>query len=474
MSYYTKTGNPANNTRGLSTQVRAEFAAIESGFTQAETDIGLKAPMASPAFTGTPTAPTAGAGDTSAKLATTAFVKSAVDAAVINGVQGVVPINSYQLLAPSSLDMATPIFSNTQVFNGQTFLKTGVMDSALTYPDAEVVSYCYNSTTTSPTDNYVYSQVGGNGNQVLFISNSYYLNFYNGTGWSKAASALTATSYSNIVYVAGKWVWVQQISGGRIAGYSTDGSTFTENATALPASMYFRAVASNGTTAVAVGSTSSGTATTTFAYTTDGVTWNTGTMPSGRWQAVVYAAGKFMAFNTDSTVNCYAYSTNGVAWTLGTFPVAYAILNYVVSHGWPNDAAIFAVYAGSSTTYSTTDGINWTLVSGLGTYMDSVSVAKVGDRYFFARQNTKYLLSTTDFVSFRPEFTTTVSVGYYGLFKTGDAQFIGFLSGGTTQYVHAVNTSGYVGSSAALTVTGTGFNPYIGSASSLYYYKRVA
>lgn len=38
-----------------------------------------RAPLASPAFTGTPTAPTPAAGDNTTKLATTAFVKAAVD-----------------------------------------------------------------------------------------------------------------------------------------------------------------------------------------------------------------------------------------------------------------------------------------------------------------------------------------------------------------------------------------------------------
>ena len=41
-----------------------------------------RAPLASPAFTGTPTAPTAAAGTNSTQLATTAFVKAAVDSAV--------------------------------------------------------------------------------------------------------------------------------------------------------------------------------------------------------------------------------------------------------------------------------------------------------------------------------------------------------------------------------------------------------
>jgi microcystin-dependent protein len=42
--------------------------------------IGLKAPLASPAFTGTPTAPTQAAGNNSTRLATTAFVAAAVGA----------------------------------------------------------------------------------------------------------------------------------------------------------------------------------------------------------------------------------------------------------------------------------------------------------------------------------------------------------------------------------------------------------
>lgn len=46
--------------------------------------LALKAPLASPAFTGTPTAPTPTAGDNSTKVATTAFVKTAVDSATPN------------------------------------------------------------------------------------------------------------------------------------------------------------------------------------------------------------------------------------------------------------------------------------------------------------------------------------------------------------------------------------------------------
>lgn len=50
--------------------------------TDLQTTLDDKAPLASPAFTGTPTAPTAGAGTNTTQIATTAFVKAAIDASV--------------------------------------------------------------------------------------------------------------------------------------------------------------------------------------------------------------------------------------------------------------------------------------------------------------------------------------------------------------------------------------------------------
>jgi hypothetical protein len=48
--------------------------------TTISTTLGLKAPLASPALTGTPTAPTATAGTNTTQVSTTAFVKTAIDA----------------------------------------------------------------------------------------------------------------------------------------------------------------------------------------------------------------------------------------------------------------------------------------------------------------------------------------------------------------------------------------------------------
>lgn len=50
--------------------------------TAQQTALNLKAPLASPALTGTPTAPTAAAGTSTTQLATTAFVAAAINALV--------------------------------------------------------------------------------------------------------------------------------------------------------------------------------------------------------------------------------------------------------------------------------------------------------------------------------------------------------------------------------------------------------
>ena len=74
-------------------KIKGGFVARESGkglstndYTDAEkaqvAAVASKAPLASPDLTGTPTAPTAAAGTNTTQIATTAFVKSAVDTAI--------------------------------------------------------------------------------------------------------------------------------------------------------------------------------------------------------------------------------------------------------------------------------------------------------------------------------------------------------------------------------------------------------
>lgn len=88
MTDYTATGKPLQGSRGISKQIRDEFESIE-------TAINSKANIASPALTGTPTAPTPTLGDSSTTLATTAFVagtafSSALPAQLGNADKGII------------------------------------------------------------------------------------------------------------------------------------------------------------------------------------------------------------------------------------------------------------------------------------------------------------------------------------------------------------------------------------------------
>ncbi len=74
------TGKPSSFTPATHNHPTSEVTGLDAA-------LAAKAPLASPALTGTPTAPTATAGNSSTQLATTAFVAAAV-AAVVNGSPG--------------------------------------------------------------------------------------------------------------------------------------------------------------------------------------------------------------------------------------------------------------------------------------------------------------------------------------------------------------------------------------------------
>ena len=94
MSYYTPTGNPMVLSRGLSPLIDNEFNLIAAAINNFAADVttyegttagqlALLATLASPAFTGVPTAPTASVGTSSGQIATTAFVTAVAMSAVL-------------------------------------------------------------------------------------------------------------------------------------------------------------------------------------------------------------------------------------------------------------------------------------------------------------------------------------------------------------------------------------------------------
>lgn len=92
------------NTRDTANRARANHTGTQaqSTITDLTTDLAAKAPLASPAFTGSPTAPTQAASDNSTKLATTAYV----DAAAGGGGGGLVPISKTTASADAAVDIS--------------------------------------------------------------------------------------------------------------------------------------------------------------------------------------------------------------------------------------------------------------------------------------------------------------------------------------------------------------------------------
>lgn len=87
-SFFNNTIDLVGGTKARASDVEGNFTAVSTGFDGVETALNLKAPLVSPALTGTPTAPTAAPGTASTQIATTQFVANAALTAVLPGQSG--------------------------------------------------------------------------------------------------------------------------------------------------------------------------------------------------------------------------------------------------------------------------------------------------------------------------------------------------------------------------------------------------
>jgi hypothetical protein len=176
MSNYTKatnfaskdslsTGNPAKVIKG--TEIDAEYTAIASA-------ISSKADSNSPTFTGTPLAPTASSGTSTTQIATTAFVATAVAAAIPSG--GIIIWSGSAAAIPTGWVLcngsnSTPDLRDKFVVGaGSTYAVGDTGGSA----NAIVVSHTHTATSTVTdsghthgiafSDTLLYSAGGGNPN----------------------------------------------------------------------------------------------------------------------------------------------------------------------------------------------------------------------------------------------------------------------------------------------------------------------
>jgi len=186
--------------------------------------------------------------------------------------------------------------------------------------------------------------------------------FYSTDGTTWTVRGPGGGSYSRLAYGNNTYVTVQYNS--TSAGTSTDAFTWTTQT--LPVTGFWSNITFGNGKFVAVASQSG-----TSVYSTDGVTWTSATLAANSnefWKDVTYGAGAFVAIangntTTNNATTTAARSTDGITWTVVTMPSSSS-WGSIVYTGSSFFAAAGAAYAGagqSTAAATSTDGITWTI-----------------------------------------------------------------------------------------------------------------
>jgi len=169
----------------------------------------------------------------------------------------------------------------------------------------------------------------------------------------------------------------------------------------LPASTVWNAYAASSSMVIALSGSAN---VTSGAYTTNGTSWTAMTTPSSGtygWACVGYGGGRFVAVQSGATGTMY--STNGTTWTSGgalPFVNNYAYGAWGVSY--LGAAGLFIVRGANSTstaTYATSpDGVTWTSRTTPFLFSNSSAGLPVGtfNQYYYATDNVGNVWKTSD------------------------------------------------------------------------------
>lgn len=188
-------GNPSKIIKGTE---------IDSEFNNIATAIETKANSASPALTGTPTAPTASGGDNTTKIATTAFVTAAL--------QALYPVGSIYINAGVSTNPGTLLGFGTWTAFGAGRVMVGLNGSDTSFDtleetggskDAIAVSHTHTASTstaslTGTLNNF--EEPFGSASGIVSLSNSGQA-YYGGSGTTANRTATINASHSHTVTV---------------------------------------------------------------------------------------------------------------------------------------------------------------------------------------------------------------------------------------------------------------------------------
>lgn len=189
-------GNPAKIIKG--TEIDTEFNSIA-------TAVQTKADLASPTFTGTPAAPTAAGGTNTTQIATTAFVKAAVDTAL----QALYPVGSIYVNATSSTNPATLLGFGTWTAFGAGRVMVGLDAGDTSFDTAEetggskdaiVVSHTHTATSTVTDPGHKHNLIqGGNDDSI----GAYIDSADNNTQTRQTATATTGITVATTIASSG-------------------------------------------------------------------------------------------------------------------------------------------------------------------------------------------------------------------------------------------------------------------------------
>lgn len=343
----------------------------------------------SPAFTGTPTAPTASPGTSTTQLATTEFVQAAT--------------------ASTSSSSSLP--------------------------------YNWSMTTMPASANYGF--VLFDGSKFIALTNVSTLSLvfsYDGKSWlSFAPTGLPASVYSSLRFLNGTYFATNFAGTTTTSLYSTTNPNGTWTARTVPVA---------GVIDIAYGSSKYVIATQTgipkrLYYSSDATTWTLISTLTASYSSITYTGSKFVAIGTTSGVGKYvATSIDGVSWTESLISSS-TIAHTVLKSG--NGIIVGLYYAAIATAdpciYSVDGGATWSTSPLAGLYWQDIVYEPVS-KNFIAVAEARYsglpsqvatIGVTKDFVSWKYSAAPAGSGGqvFWKSLAVGNGVIAGVAEGGT-------------------------------------------